>query len=391
MGPLLGLLFALSFNAFGQGFVIEETIAKKVTPIAVDSSDASVETLGKMAFNCHGAFRLVKASQARAVVKLTPLGATQCSVKVISGNPAQVLYQGTVSGSNLNNATLRACDAAVKALTGKPGFFAGQLAFISDRTGNREVWMGDLFFRNARPITNDRSNAQRPYLTPDGRTIFYRSYYKTGGSDVFKQDLATGRRMPFAAYKGTNAGGAVSPDGQNVALILSSPGNAELYIQDVNKSRKPRRLTTNRTVEADPTWSPNGRRLIVASGAGSPQLYEIPSQGGALQRIPTNISGYCAEPTWNPLDESKIAFTCSMGGGFELALYQFGQGSAKALTSVSGNAMEPIWLNDGRHLIFTEEFRGGKTKLVILDSETGKTTAITPSNFGNASQAAFAY
>ncbi|WP_309383954.1 TolB family protein [Cerasicoccus frondis] len=393
IGPLLGLLFAVQFNACGQTneFVIEKTTSKTITPVAVDSSDAATEALGKLAFSSHGAFDLVRAADARSVVKLTPMGGNQCNVKVISGDPARVIYQGTSTGTSSNDATLRACDAAVKALTGAPGFFAGTIAFISDRTGAREVWLGDVFFRTARPITSDRSNAQRPYLTPDGRTIFYRSYYRSGFSDVYKQDVASGRRVPFASYKGTNAGGAVSPNGQEVALILSSPGNSELFIQDVNQSRKPWRLTRNRTVESDPTWSPSGRRLIVASGSGSPQLYEIPSQGGVMQRIPTNLSGYCAEPTWNPLDESKVAFTASLGGGFELALYEFGKGAAKPLTSVPGNAMEPVWLNDGRHLIFTEESRGGSTKLVILDSETGKTTTVTPSNFGNASQAAFAY
>ncbi|WP_269542642.1 hypothetical protein [Cerasicoccus fimbriatus] len=389
--PVIGLLFAIQFNAHAQGYVIEKTTDKKVTPIAVDSSDSSTEALAKIAFNSHGAFRLVKPSSASAVIKLTPVGGNQCNVKVVSGNPAQVLFQDTATGDSANNATLRACDMAVKALTNAPGYFAGTIAFVADRTGGKEIWMGDVFFRTAKPVTSDKANAQRPYLTPDGRTLFYRSYMHRF-SDVYKQDVASGRRTVFAKYKGTNAGGAVSPDGQNVALILSSPGNSELFIQDINQSRKPRRLTTNRYVEADPTWSPDGRRLIVTSDmAGGPQLYEIPSQGGVPSRLPTNISGYCAEANWNPVDASKIAFTANMGGGYEIALYEFGQGAAKALTSVSGNAMEPVWLNDGRHLIYTEEARGGATKLVILDSETGKRTVITPSNFGNASQAAFVY
>ncbi|GHC07386.1 PD40 domain-containing protein [Cerasicoccus arenae] len=391
--PLIGLLFAFQFNAYGQSpYTIEKKIDKKVTPIAIQSGDASAQALASFAFNTHGAFSVTTPSKASAVLVLTPLTGNRCQLKIVTGSPAQVLYEGTADGSSPESAILRACDAAVKALTNKPGYFGGQIAFVSNRTGNREVWMGDLFFRWVKPLTTDKSNALRPYLAPDAKTVFYRSYYRTGFPDVFKQDVATGRRVPFASYKGTNAGGAVSPNGQQVALTLSAPGNMELYVADINSSGKPLRLTTNRYVETDPAWSPDGRRLVVTSDQlGYPQLYEIPSRGGPMTRLQTNISKYCAEPSWNPLDESKIVFTANMGGSYELALYQFGQGSAQVLTSFPGDAKEAVWLNDGRHIIYTEKAPGNREKLVIFDSETKKRTPITPDNFGNASQASFAY
>lgn len=389
--PVLGLFLLLQINAFGQQpMVITGRVETPVYPIAIDSADANAKALAGFAFNTHGAFRQTAPAQAAYVIVLTP-GGNQCQVKIVTGQPAQVLMNATANGDSPTNAVLKACDLAVKQITNKPGYFAGQIAFTSNREGKPQIWLGDLFFRSARPLTSNRFLAQRPYISPDGRLVFFRSYER-GFPDIYRYDTATNSATVFAGYKGTNAGGAVSPNGQQVALTLSWPGNMELYLQDVNKRSEIRRISRNRAAEADPAWSPDGRRLIVTSDQdGGPQLFEVPANGGPMTRLRTNISGYCAEANWNPLDEKQVVFTASTRGGYQLALYEFGGGNAKWLTSVSGDAKEPVWLNDGRHILFTIE-SGGKKQLAIIDSlNPKKVTPVSPQKFGNASQASFAY
>jgi TolB protein len=173
-------------------------------------------------------------------------------------------------------------------------------------------------------------------------------------------------------------------------MSLSSSGSAEIFVAESIGS-KPRRLTTNKSLETSPTWSPDGRRLAFTSDTrGKPQLYEISANGGPMRRIPTNISSYCSEPAWNPVEEHLIAFTAAFGSGFQICIYDFKTRQSTQLTSVSQSAVEPSWLNDGRHLVFTQR-QNGRTRLMLLDTETKKVSALHVPNFGDASSASFVY
>ena len=101
-----------------------------------------------------------------------------------------------------------------------------------------------------------------------------------------------------------------------------SPGNPELWISSTPKS-KPSRLTRNKSNESGPTWSPDGRRILLTSDArGKPQIYEVSISTGILTRIPTNVSSHCTEPAWNPRYPNKFAFTAAISGGFQVCEYE---------------------------------------------------------------------
>ena len=363
---------------------IVRTGTKSELTISIQATDPMVEALARRAFQLHGAFRVVS-SDPDIRLQLRTSGDDTILYGAESGRGN---FNGTATGKSKLEATAMACDDVVERVLGIPGFFAGKLALVGERNGEKEIFVGDLFFQEMRQITRGSGDSLSPKLSPNGRELLYTTYAPTGFPDIYKANLASGRTTPFATYKGTNTGAVYSPDGSKVAMILSSSGNAELYVSAAN-GRSPKRLTNNRSLEASPSWSPDGQRIVFTSDQmGKPQLYVIPASGGRMSRLPTNISGYCSEPVWNPRNPRLIAFTAAEGGGFQIALYDTSSGRSQFLTTRAGDGIEPAWLNDGRHVIFTAR-EGGNTRLHILDTESGYTAPLHSQRFGNSSQASF--
>jgi TolB protein len=152
-----------------------------------------------------------------------------------------------------------------------------------------------------------------------------------------------------------------------------------------------RRLTRSDSLEASPSWSPDGRQLIFTSDQmGGPQIYSMDLRGRSMSRVRTDISRNCSEPVWNPIDASRIAFTAAVGGEFELAVYSFTENRSQIVSRGPGDAVHPVWLNDGRHLIYTER-TSRYSRLMILDSATGKRALLGPAELKNTREASVAY
>jgi TolB protein len=380
--------------ARAQGGVIEggditERLAANVIPVRVEASAPELQRLATQAFSAHGAFRVETSSSAGYTLRFAVNGPNGVRLTIESGRPARVIFTQDATGGSLRAALLRAADAAVTHLARLPGIFSGRLAFVSERTGSSEIYTSDLFFSEVTQLTHDRSQTLMPRWAPDGRRILYTGYFQSGFPDIYLIDTSNNQRVPFVSVKGTNTGARFSPDGRQVAMILSGEGNPELYISNA-QGRGIRRLTrTERQIEATPSWAPDGTRLVVASDAqatGKPQLYLIGTGGGALQRLPTNISGYCAEPDWNHKNPDLVAFTIASGGGFQVAVYSFSQRTSRQVGRVPGDGIEPCWTADGRHLLVTSRTASSQ-RVYLIDTETGRATPLSPTSLGKAYQA----
>lgn len=172
-----------------------------------------------------------------------------------------------------------------------------------------------------------------------------------------------------------------------VAMVLSGEGNPEIYVSNARGHRVARRTNT-RSVESSPVFSPDGRQLLFTSDAmGGPQLFVMPVNGGRMSRLPTQISRYCAEPDWSRGDPNKVAFTMRIGRGFQIGLFDMAtRQPAVQVSKAPQDAVEPAWLGDGRHLLYTAR-SANQRSIWILDTETGKSTKLSPSSLGQVSQA----
>ncbi|MBT3567359.1 MAG: hypothetical protein HN494_00810 [Opitutae bacterium] len=371
---------------------IETALARKQLFVDFGNTAPGLAKIARAAFRLHGGYKMVASTQGHHSFEFKPAGPTQVSLRVSSGKPRRAVFTQAYSGVDQQAAMLRACDGAVSQTLKIPGFFSGKYSLISDRSGSKEIYLGNALLSSVQSKTNFKKLTYNASWSRDGRGIFFTSNRHTF-NNVFLLNLPDGRITTVAKYKGNNLRASQNPITGQVAFILSVTGNPELWLASAPTAR-PKRVTKNRSNESGPCWSPDGKRMIVTSDTrGKPQLYEVSLNTGALSRIPTNLSSHCTEASWNPRDSGKIAFTAAVSGGFQIALFDGQERKSRFLTSGSNDGMQPCWLNDGRHIVFTSRSKSGSTGLMILDTEGvgAKPQALHGANMGNCSQVSFFY
>jgi TolB protein len=253
-------------------------------------------------------------------------------------------------------------DAITQAVTGLPGFASSKLAFISNATGSKELYLADMDGFNTRVITHDGTISASPALNRDGTKLAYTSY-KSGYPDVYLIDLKTGSRTRIAFFPGINSGPSFSPDGSLIALTLSKDGNPEIYTMSIDGGSLTR-VTRTRGSETSPSWSPTGDRLVYSSDdRGSPQLFissaTSTAESSDMDHLVTGNS-YCTKPDWSP-DGKWIAFTARVGGQFQIGVFNVAGRTAQLITTAGGQ--DPDWTRDSRHLVYANNGR-----LYLLDT-----------------------
>ncbi len=394
---LVLLAFAAAFSServSAQGSILIPEISREgkmdAIPIRVISNNEAVQALATRAFNAHGAFDASTEGSPLYILKLDLDENDRVSYILQRNAPVAEIAKGSIRSNRWHLATLRICDIIIEKTTDLKGFLAGKLAFVGRVNGYREIYTSDLFFQNVQQLTHDESYSLSPSWSPDGLKILYTGYFRTGFPDIFLIDVLSGQRNMFATYKGSNTGAEFSPDGEEVAMVLSSNKSTEIYVSD-NFGRRPKRITNNRSSELSPSWSPDGKKMAVTSdNLGSPQIFLLDKESGNMDRVNITVSNYCAEPAWNPVDPDWIALTVGINSYFQIAIHNLKTGTTRVLTDHQGDGVEPTWAADGRHIIYTVRERGTK-RLQLIDTVTGHTAALHTARFGEASEVSYVY
>jgi TolB protein len=381
------LFLVLAASAFAQGARdLEVTIVvdRNTLPVRVSANTTELNNLALQAFGVHGRYKLVASGYAYDI-KFTQLAPTQVKVDITKGAGGTPVSSDVANGTSARNALLRAADIAVTKTNGLglKGFFASKLAFIRDQGVAKEVCISDLLFGEVKQITHDKKPAITPRWSPDGTKLIYTSYYKSGFPDIFQVDLNSYQRTTFVSFRGTNSGAHFAPNGQQAAMILTGEGTPEVYTSNA-QGRQISRKTRSDAVKSSPCFSPDSARIVFAMEPG-PQLYVMSAAGGAPQRLSTG-SSFAAEPDWSLTKPNLIACTVRVGRQYQIAVYDFTKGKGEVVSKAPFDGIEPSWLADGRHLVYTAR-TATQSRICVLDTETGKSTPVSPSSFGAALQA----
>jgi TolB protein len=258
----------------------------------------------------------------------------------------------------------RVADEIVQAVTGYRGIASTRIVMVGTRTGAKELYLCDADGGSLIQLTHDKTVSVAPHWGPAGSKLIYTSYLKRF-PDVFLIDVDSGKRTRAAGYPGLNTGGALAPNGRDMAVILSKDGNPELYIKDLNSDRLTRITRTSRAVEASPCWSPDGRQIVyVSDQSGRPHLYVVSSRGGAPRRLTMRGSENVA-PDWGP--NGLIAYASRLGGRYRISLIDPQTRQETPLALDYADYEDPSWAPDGRHLACTRT-QSYRARVYILDT-----------------------
>lgn len=280
-------------------------------------------------------------------------------------------FRLTSSRADLRATGHRIADMIFEELTGIPGVFGTQIAYVSelrDGTGQPryQLIVADADGANPRVIADSPRPLMSPAWSPDGRRIAYVSF-EGDQSAIYVQTLRTGNRERVSARAGVNGAPTFSPDGRRLALTLSlNDGNLDVYTLDLT-TQVIRRLTDSPAIDTEPAWAPDGETIYFMSDrSGGPQVYRVSAEGGRAQRV-TFEGAYNARPRVSPDGEQIAVVHQTQQGDFRIAVVDPDSGLTQVLSN--GRLDEsPSFAPNGAVLIYATK-ESGKGVLASVSTD----------------------
>jgi Tol biopolymer transport system component len=250
-------------------------------------------------------------------------------------------------------------------------------------------------------ITRERRGGRiniAPALSPDGRRLAFLSERGLLDVELWLADAETGevqRRLVrgtafdahFASLNFIASAGSFSPDGRQLVFTALRRGRDLVAIVDVDRARVIRQIEVPGVPElANPTWSPDGRTIVVAGTQGGlTNLYAVDLETSESRQLTTGRNADLM-PEFSP-DGQRVAFVTDRGagtdlgtlefGGYRIAVLDMGTGAIEVLHGTEGERnINPVWSSDGTGLYFISD-RTGVANVYLLEIATGALSTVT--------------
>ncbi len=267
-----------------------------------------------------------------------------------------------------------------------------QIAFVSRRDGNPEIYVMDVDGKNQRNLTNHPDRDWDPSWSPHGKRIafisdrdghFLADMPDIPSYEIYVMDADGANPQNLTNNPHDDRGPVWSPDGKRIVFTSRREKNQdghfnlEIYVMDAD-GRNQQNLTNHLGDDRFPSWSPDGKRIVFSSRRDGHfrgnfgityEIYVMDVGGGNQQRLTENRQ-YDWHPSWSP-DGKRIAFSSDRKGdfeNFEIYVMDVDGGNQQRLTENRVYDWRPAWSPDAKRITFASE-RDGNYEIYVMDAD----------------------
>jgi len=245
------------------------------------------------------------------------------------------------------------------------------IAYISNESGNPDVWLADSRGGNPLQLTDHPSADRDPAWFPDGSSIAFVS--ERGGEPAIWKVARFGGSPLLVLPDARDP--AISRDGTHIAFTrIAQSGFLRVGVAAINDIPEARFLTGDGQGfwnHEDPAWSPDGTTLCFCDFR---DLWLVSVDGGEDPRRLTDEQQRDRDPVWSA-DGRWVYFSSEREGTAALWRVLVSGGRPERLTLGTGPEREPSLSRTGDRLAYSTFER--VVDIVVVDMATGERTFLS--------------
>jgi len=226
----------------------------------------------------------------------------------------------------------------------------GSIVFVSERSGNKEIWKMRGDGTSATQLTNSPTDDDWPVYSPDNSKIAFVSK-RDGNEEIYVMNNDGSGVTRLTNDPASDTQPTWSPDGSRIAFVSTRGGITEdLFVMGSNGTGVTN-ITQIAGKDTEPSWGTNNRIVFTSNRSGSVQIYTVNPDGSGFFG-PLTSAGLNSAPKWNTLG-NRIAFVSDRDGNPEIYTMRQGGEEQFRVTNNAGNDFSPSYAPNNNKIVFT--------------------------------------
>jgi WD40 repeat protein len=253
---------------------------------------------------------------------------------------------------------------------------ANQIAFVSDRDENLEIYVMDADGGGQIRLTENPGEDHSPAWSPDGTRLAFVST-RDGNAEIYVMNSDGTGQTRLTQNSATDLNPAWHVDGGRIGFVSDRDGNDEIYLMNSDGTNQVN-LTNNPAEDSSFSFSPDGSMIAFSSSREDSQFeVYVGSVGQSDGRRLTTAIGDDINPAW----AQQIVFQSNRDDNDEIYSMGPAGGGETRLTNNTEIDLDPTQSGDGK-IVFSSS-RDGNLEIYVLNANGGGITRLTTNNFSD--------